>query len=231
MCRSKSNSSAPRKDDEGAIFDELCTLSYTVTSKNGRKHIVLDHHIYNQLSDCWIRSASKPQPYVSLTVRCENEDYKSLGLELKPTVKPSVIRVIADTGCQSCLVGHSHLKRIGVTEDHLIPVSMNMRAANNNAINILGAAILRFSGKSPSGKTIETRQVVYVSNSTDRCFMSREGCIALGIISDSFPTIGENPATSSCPVMESQNPPDTVCKCPKRTLPPAKPTKLPFPAT
>ena len=66
-----------------------------------------------------------------------------------------------------------------------------MHAINNNGIKIIGAAIVRFSGKSKSGQMLETRQIVYVTRDSDKQFLSREACAALGIISKSFPTVGE----------------------------------------
>ena len=106
----------------------------------------------------------------------------------------------------------------------LIPVTMKMHAANENQITILGAAILRFSGKTKEDKTIETRQIVYVTDSTSKIFLSREACVTLGIISQKFPTIGE----STCSIGPSVN---TLCPCPKREQPPPPPKHPPFPAT
>ena len=99
-----------------------------------------------------------------------------------------------------------------------------MHAANENQITILGAAILRFSGKTKEDKTIETRQIVYVTDSTSKIFLSREACVTLGIISQKFPTIGE----STCSIGPSVN---TLCPCPKREQPPPPPKHPPFPAT
>ena len=86
--------------------------------------------------------------------------------------------VMADTGCQSCL---------GLHQTDLIPVTMRMYAANNKGITILRATILRFSGKGKSGATLETRQITYVTDSSDQLFLSREACTVLGIISESSP--------------------------------------------
>ena len=69
-------------------------------------------------------------------------------------------------------------------------VSMKMHDANGKGINILGAAILRLSGKSPNGEPRETRQITYITDNSDKLFLSREACIALGIITTRFPTVG-----------------------------------------
>ena len=58
---------------------------------------------------------------------------------------------MADTGCRSCLASIKVIRHLGLHEDDLIPITMHMHAANNNGIEILGAIILRFTGRSPSG--------------------------------------------------------------------------------
>ena len=83
-----------------------------------------------------------------LTVTPVREDYADLGFPLESRTRSSILPSMADTGCQSCLGGMRLLLRLGMTADDLIPVSMKMHAANGKGINILGAAILRFSGKS-----------------------------------------------------------------------------------
>ena len=70
----------------------------------------------------------------------------------------------------------------GPTKHDQIPVTMQMHAANNDGMKILGAAIMRFTGKSKTGKTLESRQVVYITSDSDKLFLSRETCSTLGII-------------------------------------------------
>jgi hypothetical protein len=148
---------------------------------------------------------------------------------------------MADTGCQSCLASLKIIQHLGLREKDLIPVTMRMYAANNNGINILGATILRLSGKSKSGDALATRQITYVTDDSDKLFLSREACMALGMISNTFPTIGE---TLPPPNMSAHSPQDnpnlnhTVygthaapCNCPKRQMPPQRPNKLPYSAT
>ena len=98
---------------------------------------------------------------------------------------------MADTGCQSCLAGIKIAHRLGLNERILIPVTLKMHAANNRNIKILGATIIHFSGTNSAGEMFETRQVVYITDSSDKLFLSREACTALDIITDNFPTIGE----------------------------------------
>ena len=155
---------------------------------------------------------------------------------------------MADTGCQSCLASIKVIRRLGLRESDLIPVTMQMHAVNNNGIKILCAVILRFSGKSPSGQTFESRQIVYVTSDSDKLFLSRETCMALGMITKNFPTVGETLHTCSssepdtaCDAMDTpgsdsnthapESATSSLCTSLHCGTPPPKPTKIPFPAT
>ena len=112
-----------------------------------------------------------------------------------------------------------------------------MHAANKHGINILGAAILRFSGKTSNGIR-ESRQIFYVTDVDNKVFLSREACISLGIISDQFPKVGEiakrmtTNAISDAPEhLHNDSGLTADCSCLKRELPPPPPTQLPCPAT
>ena len=165
------------------------------------------------------------------------DDHRALGF--KTAIQPCEIKTsaMADTGCQSCLAGLQAIRQLGLNERDLIPVSMRMHAANNNSIKILGAAVIRFSGKSQSGRTLETRQLTYITDSTDTIFLSREACEGLGMISPNFPRIGEVNTSHNSPssngIKHEKAVPDKYapCGCLKRELPPPPPTTLPFPGT
>ena len=155
---------------------------------------------------------------------------------------------MAYIGCQSCLAGINAINCLEITAKDLISVTMQMHAANDMGINILSAAILRFSGHSPSGKLLETRHLTYVTDCSSKVFLSREACSRLGMIPHHSPTISEvmplNNATSGAAHIQQlsastslSTPPsnDTgltaPCSCPKRQLPPPKPDTIPFPPT
>ena len=108
-----------------------------------------------------------------------------------------------------------------------------MQVANNNNILILGAALLRLSGKSNEGEERSTRQMIYVTDNTDKLFLSREACVNLQIIPNTLPTIGEAEETESANSIGTTDGslPQQKCQCPKWTKPPPIPTSLPFPAT
>ena len=230
---------------EAAVFDALCSTSGT-NQQHGKSQIgtiSLDHHLYNNLNDHWNKKTSQPQPFMTLTATIHPDDYRALGFNpITKQPKSTTLSAMADTGCQSCLTSLNAIHRLDLHEDDLIPVTMRMHAVNNNGIKIIGAAIVRFSGKSKSNQMLETRQIVYVTRDSDKLFLSREACAALGIISKSFPTVGETTPAPTEPGLASatadsspQEPPPnlpdssatSLCNCPRHQLPPPKPTQLP----
>ena len=205
-------------DEQTAAFAELCTVAMD-SADDGLRTLRLTHHLYDDMCDKWTKRASSPQPYINLTLTNEHEDYKALAFDLLKRTRAVSLPVTADTGCQSCLIGIEVTQQMGLSTKDFIPVSMKMKAANNERIRILGAVVIRFAGNRGT-RRLETRQIAYVTDTSDRIFLSRAACVDLGMISDKFPTIGEvNVATSE------------LCDCPRRAEPPAKPTTLPMPAT
>jgi len=65
---------------------------------------------------------------------------------------------------------------------YFIPVNIKMHTADNHNIHILGATLLRLSGGNNKGEDKSTRQMVKVTNSSDKLFLSREACVDIGII-------------------------------------------------
>lgn len=248
MCRSKDkplrrSSQAPKEDNEDAVFESLCTFfeqsanyneptqseTANVVNSTGSRATPLDHHVYNDLSDMWLKRRSTSQPYIQVNIKIVPEDYADLGLDLPAPTLTSQVPAMTDTGCQSCLAGMKIVHRLGMRESDLIPVNMKMHTATNGGINILGAAILRISGYDDHRRKFETRQMTYITDSTDNLFLSRDACVALRIISGSFPGVGATRETN--PMHTAATLPEEVCQCPKRQKPPAPPTTLPFPAT
>ena len=80
---------------------------------------------------------------------------------------------MADTCCQSCLAGIKILHKIGLKQSDLIPVNMKRHAANNKDIVILGAIIVRLSGKDGENRELETIQIVYIIDSSDKFFLCK----------------------------------------------------------
>ena len=158
------------------------------------------------------------------------ENYVALGFEPTTTHKRTIkVSSMADTGCQSCLASMKVVERLGLCKHDLILVTMQKHAANNDGIKILGAAIMRFTGKSKTSKTLKSLQVIYVTSDSDKLFLSHETCTTLGIITKDFPTLGE--ALQIGTDENASHPTSFTCDCPKRERSPPKPSQLPFPAT
>ena len=100
--------------------------------------IAVDHHLYDNLCDRWHKRASDPQPYVRVYFRAFEEDYRALGFVPRKRVSAAELPAMADTGCQSCLMGIQMAERMGLNADDLIPVTMTTRAANEGWSAILG---------------------------------------------------------------------------------------------
>lgn len=116
VCRSKDKEKLPTASTdthnyEGGIFESLCVLSNITSKYCANKTIALDHHLYDHLSDTWIKKRSKPQPFINLIIKLLPEDHKALGFSLnQKTIK---LPAMADTGCQSCLAGIQVIRKLG----------------------------------------------------------------------------------------------------------------------
>jgi len=200
--------------DDSSVFNALCSVSMPVNAIEQSE------------------KPSDPQPYLNLSIRVMEEDYQQLGFDpiVNLNEKPIIMRAMADTGCQSCLIGFKQIQRLGLTKHDLINANMRIHAANNQAIKILGAVILRITGTGQDGQQRETRQFSYVTNDADKFFLSKNACVDLGMVSETFPTVGETNASTNVP---SKDPPvlAPTCDCPRRSQPPPIPTKLPYAAT
>ena len=216
--------------NECPIWQELCSVDNKY-SPDVMVHAV-DHHMYSHTANRWVKKKSKPQPFIKLTASINQDDYSELGLQLKARPKLIKVMAMADTGCQSCLAGYGFARRLGLNNNTLLQTKLTMYAANKSPINVLGAIFVRFSGKDNSGKTFQTRQMVYITNSSNNVYLSREACVELGLVNRFFPTIGSAGEERSL-----NDPGETIhriehrkagCECPARSLPPKRPQSLPF---
>jgi len=220
-CACRPTETAETSDEQSAAFELCSVVNRPVANVNT---ITLDHHLYDNLCDRWHKRASDLQPYVRIYIGAFEEDYRALGFTLRKRVSTAELHAMADTGCQSCLMGIQVAERMGLNADDLIPVTMTMRAANEGGIPILGVMVVRFWGTDSQAITHETRQIAYITNRSDRIFLSRAACIDLGMISETFPTIGEVIASDDAAT-------PTTCPCTPCTTQLPLPEGLPMPAT
>ena len=71
---------ATTAEAEGAVFDALCMVNNSGQHQSACA-LTLDHHLYNDLNDCWVRKKSQPQPLITLTATLHPNDYKALGFQ------------------------------------------------------------------------------------------------------------------------------------------------------
>ena len=185
--------------------------------------IPMPHHIFDETRG-WMQTPVEPHPVVTLTVSTDESDYNHLRLPC-PKMRPTKCSVVADSGCQSVLLGLKLFNQLGLKKSCLVPVKGKMSAINGEGIEVLGAVFLRLEGTDvSSGRTVKTAVMAHVSRSTDRFYISRQAMRELGIISHDFPRI-QAPISNAAVAAE---PGIAPCGCPTHSLPPARPTSLPF---
>ena len=187
------------------------------------REIILDHHIFHS-QEGWKKSESMAHPTLRLRLTTDPEDYNHVGA-VCPNSMPTFVTAVMDTGAQSCLWSLQDFYRCGFKDTDLMPVRRTMVAANREEIKIVGAIFIRLSGTDTGGTVRTAPMMAYVSPSTQKLYLPREAMIQLGVISKDFPKIGEVTEASS---IEDHMAP---CGCLKRSLPPARPQQLPFPAS
>ena len=76
---------------------------------------------------------------------------------------------VADTGCQSCLIGSKVVHYLGFRDRDLLGVEHRMNAVNQHSIDISDAVILHLMGLDKDGHQLQTTQICYVTPATDNC--------------------------------------------------------------
>ena len=103
-----------------------------------------------------------------------------------------------------------------------------MSAANKEQLTLFGAVFVRLSGSLEETRNVKTGALVYVSPDTDKFYLSREVLKDLKIIDENFPKIQVNSIAAPLAERNGREINEAACGCKIRTLPPPKPTSLPF---
>ena len=82
---------------------------------------------------------------------------------------------------------------VGFSADDLLPVSVNLTAANKTRIEITGAVILRLRALSPANDRQSCATMVYVSIAAHGFYLSCEAMVNPGIVPVDFPSISPLP--------------------------------------
>ena len=173
-------------------------------------------------------------PTLEVTMSVAEQDYAVLGFRC-PKVESRRIRVVADSGAQSCLWSRAEFQKSGFSQGELIPVRHMMKSANRTPITIDGAIILRLIGYSADGHHVEAAVIVYISPEAHSFYLSREAMVQLGIIPKTFPQIGAvavmGESAKNCTnvdAVDATKPLLAECGCLLRSNPPDRPKDLPF---
>ena len=198
------------------------------------KDITISYAEYDNIIG-WISKPAQDHPLITVTLEVSKDDYKLFNLQFpddKPTNQINRIAV-ADTGAMTMVAGRDTVNSLGLDLADLVPVKTKLKGVDNNQLNILGAVFLKVGGK-----THTTRQLCYIINddNNSKVYLSRKACENLGIISKSFPRIGDHSINTisgknDSPTKTYSHNKSCNCDCPKREKPPLPPTTIPFPAT
>ena len=196
--------------DEGPNTDQLCAMN-TAIEKQGKK---IEHHIFDGK---WIRHPSKPHPMVWAKVTPLPDEHTKLGAPAPTSsLKAIDMAMVADSGCQSCIIPFATAEAMGYKAQDFMPVSMHMRGAIKENLGVEGGIILDIRVESRNCK-----QMVYVSKIINQAFLCQEALLILEILPKGFPEV----LTSQLTRLDLET---AECECPKRVKPPPKPTSLPL---
>ena len=137
-----------------------------------------------------------------------HSDYQAFGRRC-PTTAPTTITAMADTGAQSCLWSRDGFLAAGFSKEDLLPVHVDLVAANKSPITIDGAIIVRLQEIPLSDDKNSCATMVYVSKSAHGFYLSLEAMMDLGIVSHDFPSVGAaelQSSKASCPLKEDHHP-------------------------
>ena len=163
-----------------------------------------------------------------LCLSTKASDYIPFGRE-HPTILPSYVTAVTDTGAQSCLWGVHDFYRCGFRDSDLISVKRTIVTANQE-MEIRGAIMIRLSGVDDDGIKHTAPIMVYVTPNNKKNYLSRQALVQLHVIPENFPKVGAATEVSSIYDVASMNSSKTSCGCPLRSKPPECWETLPFPA-
>ena len=196
--KSTSENSKKPSPEVGGTFAQLSTISDTISSinhKNEPRYVKLTHHIFK--TGEWRKAQFLNHPKIDLTISVSASDYRDFGRDC-PCINPSKVSVMTDSGAQSCLWSMNGFLSAGFTKADLLPVSIELLAANKSSINInlyntpiAGAIIVRLKEYHKERcKKFSCASIVYVSEDANGFYLSCKAMIVLAIVPLNFPSVG-----------------------------------------
>ena len=207
----------------------ITTSKSEPTSIAHQNAIASPHSIFTKGQ--WRKSKFKDHPRVELLLSVLSSDYKQFSKRC-PNVAPTRITALADTGAQSCLWSLKEFESLGFLKNDLIPVNVNLMAANKSPITVEGAACVRLEGVASDGSKQSCSTMVYISRQAQGFYLSLENMMELGIVPRDFPSIKPSSSIDQVHHTTSTVDIDAIkqkrCSCRTRTPVPEMPKELPF---
>ena len=195
------------------MVDQLATI----------EHSPVKHHIHDGK---WIARPSKPHPVVMTQLTPMPKEHGKLGHAIPKTkLKPLVVPMIADSGCQSSIIPFNTAMAMGYKRGDILPVTLSMRGAIHEDLGVEGAIIAQVGVNDNCGLQRTCLQFIYISKKMEKAFLCREALEQLGIISKDFPEIVPPQTIDQSMSLSVEPPSEALCDCPRRThtMPPFPP--------
>ena len=117
--------------------------------------------------------------------------YDELGIR-RPRVLSSkvMMQYMVDTGASVSVAGMTFARQLGVREDDLVQTNQVITSADGSQMKVLRVV---FVSVGAMGNL--TKEMVYVCRGTRGCLLSLNVCVNLGIVPESFPSLGTGRGT------------------------------------
>lgn len=162
-----------------------------VVKKKTNSSITLDNFTFDHEKG-WVQQPNDPHPKLHIKLEVDPEDWKARGL-LCPKVGSLNISVVADSGAMGDLISWSLAMKMGMRLNDIVKVSTRFNGINGSPVEIIGAVFVKISALDRNGKRAYTRAMMYVSESTEKVWLSERSLRNLGVIRKDFPSALSSP--------------------------------------
>ena len=203
-CRKKKSGNNAVELEEETVIEEIGSFGeiFALENLEIKSNLLLDRNIGKGGMRClnhhawdafygWRPKRGEDHPRIPIQIEVENISYKKLNLPYpRKAVRAETVGV-ADTGAMMVIINVGTMRMLGVEEEELIPMSLNITAANSSKVKLLGGILVTIEAIGEDGKARSSRQLVYVAEGCAGVYLSQRVCKDLGLIPETFPRIGE----------------------------------------
>ena len=174
--KDKKDSAGDQAELDQIVAEQLFTVLHRESGNNrttavlpvnkSRKGKLFGHHKYDRSMGKYVLNKSsinnQLQVAVTLDVKCLEDFWKKIGGDVPPA--PGVGNdnatelAIGDTGASVCCSGLPLLRKLGASVKHLLPTSLELKAANGELLQVIGAVPVLIRAKSNNNK--EARELL-----------------------------------------------------------------------